>query len=138
MPVLADDDVVMHGDAERPRDVDDCLGHLDVRLRWRRTAGGMVVHEAAHVTYVIDHKDNIRRPERRGSGDWGRFFVLLRDPYAASSPVMPSRFDARQVIVFLGPTHQACRSLSKKYKSESDLIYESLVPSELLRTSAEC
>ena len=31
MPVFADDDVVVHGDAERRRDVDDRLGHLDVR-----------------------------------------------------------------------------------------------------------
>src|SRR5712675_3529068 len=62
MPVPADNDVVMHGDAERTCDVDDRAGHLDVRLRWRRIAGRMIVHEAAHVTYVIDH------PERRGSG----------------------------------------------------------------------
>ena len=40
MPVLTDDDVIVHGDAERPRDVDDRLRHLDVRLRRRRIAGG--------------------------------------------------------------------------------------------------
>jgi hypothetical protein len=45
MPVLADDDVVMHGDAERGRDVDDRAGHLDVGLRWRRIATRMVVHQ---------------------------------------------------------------------------------------------
>jgi len=46
MPASADDDVVVHGDAERRGDIDDRAGHLDIRLRWRRTAGGMVVHEA--------------------------------------------------------------------------------------------
>ena len=30
MTILADDDVVMHGDAERPGGVDDQLGHLDI------------------------------------------------------------------------------------------------------------
>jgi hypothetical protein len=47
MPVLADDDVVVHGNAGRGGDVDDRLGHLDVSLRWRRIAGGMVVQENA-------------------------------------------------------------------------------------------
>ena len=45
MPVLADDDVVVHGDAERAGNVDDGLRHLDIRLRRRRVAGGMVVHQ---------------------------------------------------------------------------------------------
>ncbi len=43
MPVLADDDVVVHGDAERGGDVDNRLGHPDVGLRWRGVARGMVV-----------------------------------------------------------------------------------------------
>jgi hypothetical protein len=45
MPVLADDDVVVHGNAERAGDVDDRLGHLDVGLRRRGIAGGVVVRE---------------------------------------------------------------------------------------------
>jgi len=45
VPVLADNDVVAHRDAERPRDIDDGLGHLDIRLRGRRIAGGVVVHQ---------------------------------------------------------------------------------------------
>jgi hypothetical protein len=45
MPVLADDDVVVHGNPERGGDADDRLGHLDVGLRWRRIAGGVVVQE---------------------------------------------------------------------------------------------
>jgi hypothetical protein len=43
MPVLADDDVIVHGDAERRGDVDDRLGHLDIGLRRRRIARGVVV-----------------------------------------------------------------------------------------------
>jgi hypothetical protein len=35
MPILADDDVIVHGDAKRACDVDDCFHHLDVGLRWR-------------------------------------------------------------------------------------------------------
>lgn len=44
MSIPADDDVVVHGDAERGGDLDDRLGHLDVRLRGRRIAGGVVVY----------------------------------------------------------------------------------------------
>jgi hypothetical protein len=44
VPASADDDVVVHGDAKRCCDVDDRLGHLDVGLRRRRVAGGVVVH----------------------------------------------------------------------------------------------
>jgi len=42
---LADDDVIVHGNAERARHRDDLLRHLDVRAGRRRVAGGMVVHE---------------------------------------------------------------------------------------------
>ena len=38
MAVLADDDVVVHGEAEWGGDIDDRLGHLDVGLRRRRIA----------------------------------------------------------------------------------------------------
>jgi hypothetical protein len=51
--VLADDDVVVHGDAERPGDVDDRLRHLDVRARGRRIAGGMIVHQPAAPAIVL-------------------------------------------------------------------------------------
>ena len=45
MAVLADDDVVVHGDPERARHRDDRLGHLDVGARRGRVAGRVV---AAH------------------------------------------------------------------------------------------
>src|SRR4029077_15096017 len=35
MSVLADDDVIVHRNAQWTRDVDDRLGHRDIRLRWR-------------------------------------------------------------------------------------------------------
>src|SRR3981081_706526 len=38
VPVLADDDVVVHRDAERGGDVDDRAGHSDIGLRRRRIA----------------------------------------------------------------------------------------------------
>jgi hypothetical protein len=47
MPVLADDDVVVHGNAERCGDLDDRFGHLDIGLRGRGIAGGVVVHDPA-------------------------------------------------------------------------------------------
>ena len=45
MPVLADDDVIVNGDAERRSDIDDRARHLDIRLRGRRIAGGVIVHQ---------------------------------------------------------------------------------------------
>jgi hypothetical protein len=44
VPVLADNEMVVHGDAERARDLDDRLRHLDVGARRGGIAGGMVVH----------------------------------------------------------------------------------------------
>ena len=54
MPASADDDVVVHGNAERGGDVDDRLRHLDIGLRRRRIAGGMVVQDALETTYRIE------------------------------------------------------------------------------------
>ena len=48
MAVLADDDVVVHGDAERGGDVDDGFRHLDVGLRRRRVAGGVVRQQSTY------------------------------------------------------------------------------------------
>ena len=45
VPVAADDQVVVDGDAERLADLDDRLRHLDVGARRRRVAGGVVVDE---------------------------------------------------------------------------------------------
>ena len=45
MSLLADDDVVVHRNAERLRHLDDLLGHLDVRAGRRRVAGGVVVQK---------------------------------------------------------------------------------------------
>lgn len=45
MSVLADDDVVVHRYSKWIGDADDRLRHLDVGLRGRRIAAGMVVHE---------------------------------------------------------------------------------------------
>src|SRR5258705_13193756 len=45
MPVLADDDVIVHGNAERGGDLDNRLGHMDIGLRRCWIAGGMVVHQ---------------------------------------------------------------------------------------------
>jgi hypothetical protein len=45
MAIFADDDVIVHGDAERRGDVDDGLGHRDIRLRGCRIATRVVVHE---------------------------------------------------------------------------------------------
>ena len=45
MPAAADDDVVVHGDAERACRLDDVAGDGDVGLGRGRVARGMVVHQ---------------------------------------------------------------------------------------------
>ncbi len=47
MPVLADDEVVVHLDAQRLRHLDDRLRHLDVGARGGRVAEGVVVDQAS-------------------------------------------------------------------------------------------
>src|SRR6266704_2842793 len=53
VPLLADDDVVVHGDTERARDLDDRLRHRNVGARGRRVAGGMVVQETTASIIVL-------------------------------------------------------------------------------------
>ncbi len=59
MAVLSDDDVVVQGDPERRGDADDRLRHLDVGLRGRGIAGGVIVHQAAASSYCVETKEYI-------------------------------------------------------------------------------
>ena len=65
MALAADDDVVVDGDAERPRRIDDLLRHVDVGARRRRIAGGVVVHEddrrGRQLQRPLDHLAHIDR-----------------------------------------------------------------------------
>ena len=45
MAFFAANDVIVHGDAEIFRGFDDLFGHLDIGLRRRGVAGGVVVHQ---------------------------------------------------------------------------------------------
>ncbi len=71
MPVLADDDVIMHGDAERLGDVDDRFRHLDVGLRRRRIATGVIVHETSIASIQLSARQFLRSKKQLGtqSGD---------------------------------------------------------------------
>jgi hypothetical protein len=50
--VLADNEMVVHCDTERARDLHDRLRHLDVGARRRRITRGMVVQEQVTRTSV--------------------------------------------------------------------------------------
>ena len=54
MPVLADDNMIVNGDAQRLRRVDDRLGHLDIGARGRRISRRMVVDEPFSSCYPIE------------------------------------------------------------------------------------
>ena len=100
MPVLAHNDVIVHRDPERRGNVDDSLGHLDIRLRRRRIAGGVVVQQAAESSYCVETKEYIGVIDLYRGGDWERFSMLTNDPHAPSSTSTWSRFDARLVTIF--------------------------------------
>jgi len=53
MTFLADNDVIVHGDAERFRDLDDGMGHLDIGLRGCRIAGRMIVDHSTKIHIVL-------------------------------------------------------------------------------------
>jgi hypothetical protein len=53
MPVLADNEMVVHGDAERARNLDDRLRHLNVGARRSGIAGGMVVHRLSAINKTL-------------------------------------------------------------------------------------
>src|SRR5262245_65690206 len=61
----ADDDVVVHRDAERARDLDQGLRHLDVGARRRRVARRVVVHQddggGRKLERALDHLARIDR-----------------------------------------------------------------------------
>ena len=67
MAVLADDDVVVHRDAERLGDGDDCFCHRDIGLRRRWIAGGVVVHQYSLRRYRIEPKGIFAESRNR----WG-------------------------------------------------------------------
>ena len=86
-PASADDDVIVHGDAERPRDVDDRAGHLDVGLRWRRVATGGVVHEVTLLPIDLKAQQLPKRRSELGTGIGGcrpQSFVIITLPYGSS------------------------------------------------------
>jgi hypothetical protein len=51
--VLADDEMIVHGDAERARDLDDRPCHVDIGARGSGVAGGMVVQEQTASTIPL-------------------------------------------------------------------------------------
>ena len=53
MAVLADDNVIVHGDVERAGDLDDPLGHLDVGLRRGRIARRMIMDQPIQSEKVL-------------------------------------------------------------------------------------
>jgi hypothetical protein len=70
--VLADDEVVMHGDAERARDLDDRPRHVDIGARRGGIAGGMVVQEQIMRASALISFDFYCSLGMTGGVHWGR------------------------------------------------------------------
>jgi hypothetical protein len=83
MPVLADNEMVVHGDAERARNLDDRLRHLNVGARRGGIAGGMVVHQddrgSGKLERALDHLARIDR----GVIDGADLLALVGDQVVA-------------------------------------------------------
>ena len=71
MAAAADDQVVVHRDAERLGGIDDVARHRDVGFRWRRVAGRMVVQQAASVYIYLILFELIQKPIELGSAIGG-------------------------------------------------------------------
>ncbi len=66
MAVLADDNVIVHGNAEQARHRDNLLRHLDVGARRRRVAGRMIVHQDDGGRRKLERPlDHLARIDRR-------------------------------------------------------------------------
>ncbi len=65
MTFFADDDVVVHGNAERARHGNDLVRHLDIGARGCRVAGRVVVHQddggCRKLQRAFDHLARINR-----------------------------------------------------------------------------
>jgi hypothetical protein len=72
MPVAADDEVVVHRNAQWPRDLDDRPRHVDVGARGGGIAGGMVVQEQTMQTSPLIALEFLWSPEVTGGVHWGR------------------------------------------------------------------
>jgi hypothetical protein len=79
MPALADDDVVVHGNAERGGDIDDRLRHLDVGLRRRGITARMVVHQQTQSEIALENNSLGHGAKIIGVWVGDRFSVLDRD-----------------------------------------------------------
>ena len=78
--VLADDEVVVHGNAQWPRDLDDGPRHVDVGARGSGIAGGMVVQNQTRPSSTLISFNFCSSPGRRGTciggGNWCLFVLI--------------------------------------------------------------
>jgi hypothetical protein len=99
MAVLSDDEVVVHGDAERARDLDDRLRHLDVGARGRRIAGGVVVQNQTRPGSTLISFNFCSSPGRQGTciggGNWCLFVLITCGVHRSR----PKHFGARAITV---------------------------------------
>jgi hypothetical protein len=93
MPAFADNDVVVHGDPERGGDIYDRLGHLDVGLRRRRIAGGVIVHQQTRSKIALENNSLSHNAKLVGD----RFSVLDRDKPGQAHGVLASDCRSYQI-----------------------------------------
>jgi hypothetical protein len=92
MPASADDDVVVHGNAEGRGDIDDRFRHLDIGLRRRGIAGGMVVHQSTTPRISLNFPTYILFPRLTGVSVRDRFLMLDCDrPWRARRGAVSNR-----------------------------------------------
>ena len=61
MPVLADDDMVMHRNAKRTGGLHDRLRHVDIRPRRGGITGRMIVQLPTELSIQLNRKDIVRK-----------------------------------------------------------------------------
>jgi hypothetical protein len=97
MAIPADDDVVVHLDAEPARDLDDLPGHVDVGARRCRVASGVIVEEPDARRTSLITLAYLSCPMITGVAHWGRQAVPIRDQSPRTRYVADDVSEARSV-----------------------------------------
>jgi hypothetical protein len=95
---LANDEVVMHGNAQRLGDFDDRLRHLDVGEAWGGVSARVIVHEPTRCPRTLKSEQFAVFRKRARGCNWGRFKVRIRDCPGRSRGFPLDHFSAQRIV----------------------------------------
>ena len=117
MSFLADDDVVVHGNAERLCHLDDLLRHLDVGTGGGGIAGGVIVDDISDRLNRLETR--VFLPCRKALGPWTRdgisiLLAIITPKHARVGTVSLDNVRVKAVLMHANSVHANSRSSSRK------------------------